>query len=226
LPVLLEVIVQTLADAREATAGGADRLEVVRDIQTGGLTPPLSLVQAIAAETPLPVRVMVRENSGYGTHARERGALRTAAAQFHDAGVDGIVIGFARDGRPALDDLVHVLDAAPGVRVTFHRAFDQLHDPLAAIDELAGVKQIDRILTNGGGRTAESRCRAFRAYTARAGGRIQILAGGGVDEEAFALFARTRCVREIHVGSAARSGGDLTGPVSAARVRRLRTLAE
>ena len=36
---LLEVIVQTLADAREAASGGADRLEVVRAIRDGGLTP-------------------------------------------------------------------------------------------------------------------------------------------------------------------------------------------
>jgi copper homeostasis protein len=226
LPILLEVIVQTVADAREATDGGADRLEVVRDILTGGLTPPVSLVRAIAAQTPLPIRVMVRENSGYATGARERPALRRAAAEFHALGVDGIVIGFARDGRPALDDLADVLDAAPGVRATFHRAFDQLQDPLGAIDELARVPQIDRILTDAGGRTARSRCRALRAYTARAAGRMEILAGGGVDADAFALFARTKCVREIHVGTAVRLGNDLNGPVSAARVRRLRTLAD
>jgi copper homeostasis protein len=226
LPILLEVIVQTLADAREATEGGADRLELVREIRSGGLTPPLALVHAIAAETPLPMRVMVRENSGYATDARERRVLRAAAAEFHDAGVDGIVMGFARGGRPALDDLAHVLEAAPGVRVTFHRAFDQLQDPLAAIDELASVAQIDRILTNGGGSTAQRRCRALRAYSARAAGRMEILAGGGVDEETFALFARAKCVREIHVGAAARIGDDLSGPVSAARVRRLRNLAD
>lgn len=39
MKLLLEVIVQTVAAAREAAKGGADRLEVVRAIRDGGLTP-------------------------------------------------------------------------------------------------------------------------------------------------------------------------------------------
>lgn len=221
VPPLVEVIVQTIEDAREATRGGAGRLEVVRDIRSGGLTPPVSLVRAIAAETPLPLRVIVRENGGYGTDARELPALRDAAAAFAALGVDGLVVGFARDGALALDDVSRVLEAAPHARVTFHRAFDQLHDPLGAIDLLAGVPQIDRILTDAGGGNAASRRERLDAYVSRAAGRLTILAGGGVEEDAFALFARTGCVREIHVGRLARDGDDPDGPVSAARVRRL-----
>ena len=56
---------QSVADARAAAQGGANRLEVVRAIRDGGLTPALSLVEAIAAETALPLRVMVRENPGF-----------------------------------------------------------------------------------------------------------------------------------------------------------------
>jgi copper homeostasis protein len=222
--ILIEVIVQTVADAVAAAEGGADRLEVVRDILDGGLTPPLALVRAIAAETPLPLRVIVRENAGYALNPGELDALRGAAVDLAAAGVNGIVVGFARDGKLALDDLARVIEAAPAVRVTFHRAFDQLADPLAAIDELARIPQIDRILTDAGGGDAASRRARLGDYTARASGRLEILAGGGVDEEAFALFARTRCVREIHVGKIARDGENPNGPVSAARVRRLRQL--
>lgn len=223
--ILLEVIVLSVTDAREAARGGADRLEVVRDIRLGGLTPPLSLVRAIAKETALPLRVMVRENDGYGTNQKEMPTLRRAASEFAAEGVNGLVIGFAGDGLPALDDVRRVLEAASGVPATFHRAFDQLKDPLEAIDRLVAFDQIDRILTDGGGGSADSRCERLRQYVARAAGRIEIIAGGGVDEEAFALFARTRCVREIHVGRIAREGSNQEAPVSAARVRRLRALA-
>ncbi len=222
--ILIEVIVQSVADAREAARGGADRLEVVCDILHGGLTPPLSLVRAIAAETTLPLRVIVRENAGYALEPGELPALRGAAADLAALGVDGIVVGFARDGRLALDDLARVLDAAPGLRVTFHRAFDQLTDPLGAIDELAGIPQVDRILTDAGGGDAVSRCARLREYATRADGRFEILAGGGVDDEAFRLFVQTTCVREIHIGRIAREGDDPDGPVSAARVRKLRQL--
>lgn len=224
-PLVLEVIVQTVADAREATAGGADRLEVVRAIRDGGLTPPVSLVRAIAAETPLPLRVMVRENAGYATNGRELPLLRRAIGEFAALHVDGVVMGFEHAGRPALEDLQEALEGAPDVRVTFHRAFDQLRDPLAAFAELAAIAQIDRILTSGGDGAASVRCQRLREYVACAGARFEIIAGGGVDEEALALFRREGCVREAHAGRAAREHTDSEGAVSAARVRRLRELA-
>ena len=223
---LLEVIVQTVADTRAAAEGGADRLEVVCAIRSGGLTPPLALVTAIAAEVTLPLRVMVRENAGYDTDPRELHALRRAAADFARIGVDGLVAGFSKDGIVSVADLSVVLDAAPGVPVTFHRAFDAVSDPLAAIDLLAGIPQVDGILTSGGEGTPETRCARLREYSARAGVRVAIVAGGGVDEEAFALFAKAGCVRALHVGRAARDGKNPEGPVTAANVRRLRDLAD
>lgn len=223
---LLEVIVQDVVDAREAARGGADRLEVVRAIHDGGLTPPLQLVREIAAAVSLPLRVMVRENAGYSSDARERPVLRRAVEAFAVAGVDGVVIGFAAAGRAQLDDLADVMQGAAGVNITFHRAFDQLRDPLGSIDALAGLVPVDRILTSGGEGTAAARCERLRAYQARAGARLTIIAGGGVDEEMLAELARTGSTREVHVGRAAREGADPDGTVSAARVERLREIME
>jgi copper homeostasis protein len=243
--VLLEVIVRSADDARAAAEGGADRLEVVREIRVGGLTPSASLVREVASATPLPLRVMVRENAGYGTDAAELVPMFRAAASFADIGVDGLVAGFARDGQLLLDELREVLHAAPGLSLTFHRAFDSLADPLRAIDTLSEIPQIDRILTDGigirpglggpalrsiEGLTAVSpgppprRCARLREYSDRAGSRLTIIAGSHVDEQMLGEIARTRCVREVHVGRAARENADPEGPVTAARVRRLREI--
>ncbi len=62
---MLEVITCSVADAIEAEKGGAGRLEVIGDFASGGLTPPFELVRAILAAVRLPVRVMVRESTGY-----------------------------------------------------------------------------------------------------------------------------------------------------------------
>ena len=220
---LLEVIVQTIADARAAAEGGADRLEVVRAIHQGGLTPSLAVVRAIAIETALPLRVMIRENAGYELAPGELPVLRRAAAEFVEAGVDGLVLGFARSGEVVLDDLQEVLDGLRGVRVTFHRAFDSLRDPQSAIPTLTAVSHIDRILTSGGDGPPHVRSARLSEYGRLAGPRVAIIAGGGVDEEALASFVRDGCVREFHVGRAARDGGDPDGEVSAARVRHLKT---
>jgi copper homeostasis protein len=231
---LLEVIVQSVADAVAAEAGGAHRLEVVREIERGGLTPSFDLVHAIRAATALPLRVMVRENDGFELEPGELPTLRDAAHRFEEAGVDGIVVGFARAGALVLDDLTRVLEAAPGVRATFHRAFDSLPDPLGAIDALIPIRQVDRILTSGGDGPAALRLERLHGYAVRAAARehssprsaprLTIIAGGGVTEEMVALLAQGGTIREVHVGRAARDAEDPSAPVSASRVRRLHDL--
>ena len=223
---LLEVIVQSVADARAAARAGANRLEVVRRIQDGGLTPPIALVRAIAAEVSLPLRVMVRENAGYTTSPVELPALQRAAAAFAELQVDGLVVGFAADGEIELEPVSHVMDAAPGIHVTFHRAFDELRDPLAAIDTLARVAGIDRILTSGGKGPSTIRCQRLRAYQERAGARLTIIAGGGIDADMLASLVRTGVVGEVHVGRTAREGHDPEAAVVAAEVSRLREIIE
>jgi copper homeostasis protein len=191
----------------------------------------MSLVRAVAAETARPLRVMVRENAGYSTDAAELLRMCRAAAAFAALEIDGLVLGFARDGQLLLDELREVLQTAPSLPATFHRAFDSLTDPRRAIDALSGVPQIDGILTDGGAGIGGDglcapprRCARLREYSDRAGSRLTIIAGSGVDEEMLGEIARTGCVREVHVGRAAREGGEQEGPVTAARVRRLRAI--
>ena len=226
---LLEVIVQTVDDALAAEDGGADRLEVVRELEVGGLTPSLSLVRGIQAVTSLPLRVMVRENAGFGVGPGELPILRAAVTSLQALHVDGVVMGFAQDGEIAVRDLARVLEPTPGLRVTFHRAFDTLRSPLAAVEILAGLPQIDRVLTDGGtGPPIERSVRlAELGERARAlGADLTVIAGSRVDDESLAVFAASGCVREAHVGRAARDGNKAGGRVSPARVRRLRQIAD
>jgi len=223
---LLEVIVQSLDDARAALEGGADRLEVVRSIEDGGLTPPIELVHEIAAHVGLPLRVMVRENAGYHIDAGELDRLQRAAYAFAAANVDGIVLGFADPSGVRMADVETVLAEAPSVAVTFHRAFDTLTDPVAAIPIVAACPPVDRILTSGGNGTAEERTGQLQRYSMAAGDRLTIIAGGGVDEASIKAFVRTQCVKEIHVGRVARTDSQPSGAVSAKRVAFLRKLID
>ena len=222
---LLEVIVQSAADAEEAEAGGADRLEVVREIERDGLTPPLDLVRAIIAASSLPLRVMVRESDGFGiTGPHELAVLQRAFAGLADLGVHGAVVGFARDGALDLDLMTAVLGVAPGLPVTLHRAFDSVQDPEAAIDAALTFPQIDRILTSGGSGDWGARCERLTTWAQRAAPRITILPGGGVDEQALRVLAACPAIVEAHIGKAAREPQISTAPVSAMRVRRLKSL--
>lgn len=195
-------------------------------MRDGGLTPAVSVVEAIKRATTLPLRVMVRQNAGFETSDEEIEVMRAAAWSFTKLDVNGLVVGFARSGELSLAEFTSVIEAAPEVPVTFHRAFDSLNDQLSAVDSLSAIRRIDGILTGGGEGSAEERNTRLRQLVARAGSRLSIIAGGGVDLETFGRLVRNRTVSWIHVGRAARDGQDPEGPVSAASVRRLRDLAD
>ena len=226
LPLLLEVIVQTVADARAAAAGGANRLEVVREIERGGLTPSLDLVRAISAAVELPLRVMVRETDGFAVaHDGELARLQDAFAALAGLGVDGAVVGFARGGELDLETTAAVLAAAPALHATFHRAFDQALDPCQAIAALRTFPQVDRVLTTGGEGDWHARARQLERYASLAGPTLSVLAGGNLDSDGLRILSASKSVREGHVGRAACDPPVPGAPVSEERVRHLKAAA-
>ena len=112
-------------------AGGADRLEVVRDLGHGGLTPDLALVRAIAEAVDIPLRVMVRENPSMQlANAAELGMFfASQAAEFNALGLDGLVAGFIANDEVDLAAVRAIAEAAPQMNITFHRAFDAAFRP-------------------------------------------------------------------------------------------------
>ena len=219
---ILEVIASSVDDAIEAEKGGASRLEVVRDLDRGGLTPPLELVRAIQKSVNLPLRVMVRESEGYGvTGKAEVEKLCAAAKDFDELGVDGLVIGFLKDGSIDRELTAQVLAAAPRSKATFHHAFDDAVDQLQTLTELKKLSQVDRILTRGGSGKWEGRQQRLDLYVRAGSPEITIIAGGGIDVAAISLLKRTTAISEFHVGRAARRGSEVAGEVQSQLVREL-----
>lgn len=218
---LLEVIVCSVNDALEAERGGAGRLEVVRELGKGGLTPALELVDAIAQTVTIPVRVMIRERDGYAAgDAKAIEELARLAAGCAALGVDGTVMGFLRDRRidgAAMDAL---LAATSPVRATFHHAFDDLPDPMVAIEALRRWPQIDRVLTSGGIGHWKAKADRIVEWTTAAAPRIGMLAGGGVNLQAVTILSKAG-LAEAHVGRAARVPPTAEGVVSSQKVEEL-----
>lgn len=223
---LVEVIVCSVADAVAAAAGGAHRLEIISHFEVGGLTPPLDMVKEIIARVHLPVRVMLRESEDFClTDEAEKRRLCEAARVFAALPVDGLVCGFLkrRDSGFAIDHelLARVAASAPHVRITFHRAFEELPDPLAAVAELKRHPQVDRILTSGGGTSLAQKISRLAACEHAARPEITLIAGGGMAASTIRVLRAGTLLREFHVGTAVRAGHSIEGPVEAAAVREL-----
>ena len=215
---VLEVIACSVEDAIEAQRGGAHRLEVISHFEVGGLTPPLELVREIRTVVDLPLRVMVRESKGYEVEDEtEVERLCTTANELNALKVDGIVLGFLRDGRIDRDLTSRVLACAPYLKATFHHALEASSDPLAAIQEVKRIAQVDRILVSGNG-SLSRQLDNFDAYAKAASPEITVLAGGGLNAARIAAIRASTGIREFHVGRAARTPESINGTVRAVRV--------
>lgn len=214
---VLEVIATSEADARAAEAGGADRLELVADLARGGMTPALDLIDAVGSAVTIPVRVMIRSTESHEiVDNAMRRQLLLAADAVAGRGVDGLVCGFLRDGMPDLELIAEVADAARGVPLTFHRAFDDAVDHAVALERLARVDAIDRVLTSGGHGEWPDRLTRLARWAQQ--GRPLVLAGGGITLANLVALSRISGLREVHIGRAARAGELVSAPVESARV--------
>ena len=221
---MLEVIVTSLAEAVEAERGGADRLELVRGLQEGGLTPSRELVRNVARSVSIPVRVILRSRGDFlAGDADSLQQLCLQARELAQLPIDGLVAGFTNNGEVDLVSMRAVLASAPDLRVTFHRAFDSLPQ-LAALEQIRRLPQVDRVLTNGGTGDYKARRQTLAALQEAAAPEITILAGGGLTPELLAYLREEETLSEFHVGRAARVPAETFGAVRRTRVAALKSL--
>ncbi|MFL6685675.1 copper homeostasis protein CutC [Paraburkholderia graminis] len=227
MSVLLEVIATTVADARLAAQAGADRLELVTAMGEGGLTPSIGLIEAVVNAVSIPVNVIVRPHSRSFVYDADDHAL-----MLHDvravkaAGANGVVIGMLNvDGEIDREQLARAIDAADGLAVTFHRAFDEVRDQQKALDVLLGFNAVTNVLTSGGQPSVLNAEATIRALVRQAAGsHCTVLAGAGLTVDAVAGFVSRTQVQAVHFGSGVRVGGNGLAPIDIDKVARVRAL--
>lgn len=115
-----------------------------------------------------------------------------------DLGAAGVVTGaLTPEGRIAVAEMRAFVQAADGLPVTFHRAFDAVTDRGRGLEELIDIG-VTRILTSGGKPAALEGSDVIAELVDRARGRILIMAGGGIRaSNAREIIERTG-VSEVH----------------------------
>jgi copper homeostasis protein len=227
---ILEIIVCSVEDAVAAERGGAGRLEVISHYEAGGLSPSFDLVREITSKVKIPARVMLRESEPFVvTDEGEIERLVDAASAFARLPIDGFVLGFLKEARGGMridHDLVsQILACAPNLKATFHRAFEELPDPVGAIGELKRHIQIDCILSGSpGGTPWVTALDRFVEWELAARPEIRMLLGGGIDREAVKIFCKASTLRAFHAGRAVRQEEKIHGLVSTERVKELAEL--
>ncbi|WP_164667820.1 copper homeostasis protein CutC [Virgibacillus doumboii] len=155
---MLEVIVQNKQEAVEAEKLGADRVELVSAIQEGGLTPSFGTLKQVLGTVRIPVQVMIRPHSyGYCYSAEDMEIIKADVQAVLDLGGNGIVFGGLNDDHTIDEEaLKEIIQMAPQMDITFHRAFDEVASQEAAYRVLSKFKKhVKRILTSGGASNCE-----------------------------------------------------------------------
>jgi copper homeostasis protein len=196
---LVEAAVETLEAALAAERAGADRIELCVNLDDGGTTPSTGLTAAVIDATKLPVFVLIRPRAGDFVYSDEEIDLMLREVETAGIiGVAGIVTGALRsDHTVDAAQTRALIEAAGGLPVTFHRAFDSTIDVADAVEQLVDLG-VTRVLTSGGAPTALDGADVIAALVNQARDRISIIAGGGIREHNVRDVIRRTRVREVH----------------------------
>ena len=186
----LEACIETLAEAKLAAKHGIHRVELCSALDLGGLTPSAAFIEQVAAV--IETHVMIRPRAGDFVYAPdELGLMQEDIRKAAAFGAAGVVFGCLTDlnkvDENANRQLLEVAKAA-GLHCTFHRAFDFVFDMDAALEKIIELG-FNRILTSGGQATAVAGLTTIKKLIAQANGRIQIMAGSGVNGGNAHLFS-------------------------------------
>lgn len=176
-----EACVESLSEACEAAAWGADRLELCAELVHDGCTPALALASDCSAAVEIPVIAMVRSRRGAFVYSgSEIDAMCRAMGELRSCGVAGFATGaLLRNDGIDLAATARLVAAAKDLPVTFHRAFDHVPDAGGALEALIGLG-VRRVLTAGGAGSAIAGTEALRRLVDRAAGRIEVIAAGTI----------------------------------------------
>lgn len=183
-----------------AQAGGANRVELCAGIPEGGTTPSygdIAVALELLKETRLHVIIRPRGGDFLYSPIEQRIILKDIDLA-RKLGADGVVFGcLTAEGDVDLPLMRQLMEAAEGMSVTFHRAFDVCRNPQQALEDIIGLG-CHRILTSGQQPTAEQGIPLLKNLQQQADGRIILLAGCGVNETNIARIAQETGIHEFH----------------------------
>ncbi|KAM9364576.1 copper homeostasis protein cutC homolog isoform 3-T3 [Pholidichthys leucotaenia] len=178
-----------------------DSVESAVNAERGGL------LQVVKQHVRIPVYVMIRPRGGDFLYSdQEVEVMRKDIELVKSQGADGLVLGaLTEDGRVDAELCMELLAIARPLPVTFHRAFDMVHDPSVALEALISLG-FQRVLTSGCDSSALEGLPLIKRLIDQAKGRIIIMPGGGITERNLQRILEGSGAQEFHCS--ARSSRD------------------
>ena len=197
-PVELELCAASLEALQLAKTYAFTRIELCQNLEQGGLTPSAGLIETALA-LGLHTHVLIRPRAGgFHYNAAEMELIKRDIAYCARIGVQGVVVGLLQ-ANFEIDkaQLQELLQMAPQLDWTFHRAFDESVDWKRSLDILISLG-FKRVLTSGFASNVELGMPILAQMSQYANGRIEIMAGGGVNAGNIHKLAQIEQLAAIH----------------------------
>lgn len=196
----LEICADSILSAVTAQEAGAHRIELCDNLSEGGTTPGPGKILSARSNLDIDINVLVRPRASDFLYSdAEYDVMRRDIEFCGESGINGIVIGLLRkDGNIDTDRTARLAEIARPMSVTFHRAFDMCNDQLKGLEEVIATGA-DRLLTSGGKNKAADGLDMLKKLVAKAGKRIIIMPGSGIDAQNIQEIAIKSGAGEFHL---------------------------
>jgi len=195
-----EACVETFDEAILAEKLGANRIELCADLANDGLTPSVELMRKTCSELKIPVTVMIRPRAGNFVYSEDEiRQMKSEIDHAKKAGAFGVVFGLLTSEHKIDEKNTKILtEYAYPLPVTFHKAIDELENPVEGVSVLKEINGIKRILTSGGKPTAQEGLETIRKMIEVAGEQLVILVAGKVIDSNVAEIQKLTGAKELH----------------------------
>ena len=211
---MIEVIATTLEDALIIEECGGNRIELIMGFREQGLTPSLALIEKVTSRVKIPVNVMIRPHDKTFVLSKfDVEVMKRDIEIVKNTKANGIVIGAITDGGEIEKEvLLDLLKDKGSLEVTFHACFNYLNNlekSLSTLDEM----KIDNVLTKGGVANVEENMDILKSLVSQ-NTNVNILIGGGIDQENIMQIKEKTNNTHFHVGTAVRENNSQIEGVS------------
>lgn len=196
----LEVCANSVESCLAAQNGGATRVELCMGIPEGGTTPSAGMIAEALRAIHIPIHVIIRPRGGDFVYSEaEIREMLHDIRLCREMGAAGVVFGcLTPDGEYDHHANKCLLEAAAGMQITFHRAFDMCAQPDKMLHTIMEANGFTRILTSGYANTALEGAHNIARWVHLAGSRIGIMAGSGVNADNIVELARITGAHQFH----------------------------
>ena len=150
-PLILEACVETIQQGLLAEKNHADRIEFCQRLDLGGITPDHDLIRTAINKIKIPVKIMIRPRGGDFIYSNsEIDRMKSDIKYCKSIGVEEVVLGaLNNDGEVDYSLTQHLAKLALPMKVTFHKAIDEVSNYMNALKTLSSIQNIGSVLTSG-----------------------------------------------------------------------------